>query len=65
MSKDFHSGPPLVRFPKDNKGSVVVLCPYGHFISSLPIKEWAGSWLEAKVSDSTWMVDCNGTLPKG
>jgi len=63
MTDDYHEGRPVIRTSTDKK-SVIVLCPYGHLHTSLPMKEWAGSWLEARASDQSWTVRCYGALPK-
>jgi len=59
---DYHEGRPIIRNSPDNK-TVVVLCPYGHLFTTLPMRDWAGSWLEAKAGDPNWHVKCCGTLP--
>ena len=64
MSDDtYHEGRPILRESPDGR-TVVVLCPVGHLYHTLPIKEWAGSWLEAKAGDPTWIVRCYGTMPE-
>lgn len=57
----YHEGRPIVRSDKHSR-HVVVLCPLGHYYTSLPMKEWAGSWLEAKATDPRWTVRCEGAL---
>lgn len=58
-----HEGRPVLRETRD-RSMMLVLCPYGHVIHGLPMREWAGSWLEAKANDPTWRVRCHGTLPR-
>ena len=60
---NYHEGRPIVRDSADKK-TVIVLCPYGHLIHTMPMKEWAGSWLEAKASDPEWTQKCYGALPE-
>ena len=61
--KNYHEGRPIIRNSKDGK-HVLVLCPFGHLYTSLPMSEWAGSWLEAKANDHDWRVKCNGAMPE-
>lgn len=56
-----HTGRPIIR--PTSWGSVMVLCPFGHVIHSMPQRDWAGSWLEANATDPKWTVTCDGTLP--
>lgn len=55
-----HSGRPIVRV---TRGRVVVLCPVGHFMISYTFREWAGSMMEARCTDSDYTVACNGAVP--
>jgi hypothetical protein len=56
-----HEGRPIVR--KMGKYPYIsVVCPYGHSLHAMPMKEWAGSWLEAKATDPTWTVTCFGAI---
>jgi hypothetical protein len=61
-----HTGPVQIRFHDKH---VVVLCPFGHLVTSAPLDHtWAGSELEARISwhqhRRDWVVTCHGTLPK-
>lgn len=60
--ENYHEGRPIIRTSSDHR-HVTILCPVGHVHTSMPLKEWAGSWLEAKASDKTWTVKCRGALP--
>lgn len=57
----FHEGRPILSISKCRR-YVFVKCPYGHAYHCMPMKEWAGSWLEAKASDPRWIVRCDGTI---
>jgi len=57
----YHEGRPILR---DVKRGVLVLCPVGHVYTFQPSGNWAGSWLEAKASDPSWTVRCDGSMPR-
>ena len=57
-----HTGRPTVRISKDGK-VVYMLCPVGHFVTSIEMKNYAGSWFEANAGDPNYEVSCNGTMP--
>jgi hypothetical protein len=59
-SPTLHTGRPVLRERSD--GGVLVLCPHGHVVHSMKPADWAGSWLEAKVSDPDWIVECDGVI---
>jgi hypothetical protein len=61
----YHEGRPHITGPigRGRAAIIGVLCPYGHVVTSMPAKEWAGSWLEAKAGDPAWIVRCDGELP--
>jgi hypothetical protein len=40
-----------------------VLCPLGHYVQGIAITEWAGSGLEARMGDPSYVVECIGTPP--
>lgn len=61
INTTYHEGRPIIRQCGDTIG---ILCPYGHVYSSMPAKDWAGSWLEVKASDTNWTVKCDGALPE-
>ena len=61
--ESYHEGRPIVRNSPEGK-RVVVLCPYGHYHTSIEMKDWAGSWLEAKASDPNWTIKCHGTIAR-
>jgi hypothetical protein len=59
-----HTGRPIIReIGKGRQRMVIVLCPYGHVVTGQPMSSWAGGWLEAKASEPTWTVQCDGTVP--
>ena len=60
-TSDVHTGKPIVRTSPDGK-RVTVLCPYGHLVTAIPMKEWAGSALEARVGHPDCVVECRGAL---
>lgn len=60
MSEQYHEGRPIVH---SHARGVYFLCPVGHSLTFIRMKDWAGSYLEAKVSDPAWRVRCYGTLP--
>jgi hypothetical protein len=62
----YHEGRPSVHvIGKGRKALVAVYCPAGHVYTSTRMQDWAGSWLEAKLGDKHWTVQCIGTLPEG
>jgi hypothetical protein len=61
--ESYHEGRPIIRESKDCK-RVLVLCPYGHLLHAIDMKDWAGSLLEARATDPNWTKRCYGTLPK-
>ena len=60
-----HAGPVQVRFTKRH---VLVLCPYGHLVTSRELDStWGGSAFEARVAahqrgSQPWIVTCYGAL---
>lgn len=59
-TSDRHEGRRLIHTSQD-KRHVLILCPVGHLIHALPMREWAGSIHEAQANDS---VVCYGTISK-
>ena len=55
-----HTGRPRVEQVGD---SVLVLCPVGHLVESIPVAEWAWSREEAKYGDPRTTVTCDGAMP--
>lgn len=51
-----------VQFRMNPAGGGTVLCPYGHLVTSWRPGEWAGSYIEARIS-AGWDVECDGALP--
>lgn len=61
----YHRGRPTFgRFGVGKTARIWMLCPQGHFILGVAIREWAGSRAEAALNDSTYMVECIGTPSK-
>ena len=61
----YHEGRPIIRECGRGAARIIgVLCPYGHVYTSIPAREWAGSWLEAKAGDPEWTVRCDGTIAR-
>jgi hypothetical protein len=54
---DYHEGQPSILLTANR---VVVLCPAGHVIESMPVKDWARSGSEARFQGS--IVRCCGTI---
>jgi hypothetical protein len=50
-----HIGPVQIRHAPN--GAVMVMCPYGHLVTTVRRGEWAGSRLEALASFG-WVVNC-------
>jgi hypothetical protein len=60
----YHVGrPTLRRFGSGKQARLWVLCPLGHVVQGIAITEWAGSGLEARMGDPSYMVECIGTPP--
>ena len=59
---DYHHGRPIIEPRRDGK-RIYVFCPFRHLLYAIPANEWAGSFMEAKASDSHYTVRCYGTLP--
>ena len=58
-----HNGRLILREVGKGRTRVIgVLCPLGHVVTSMPARDWAGSWLEAKAGDPSWTVTCEGAL---
>lgn len=68
-----HEGPAELRWKKK---TLTVLCPFGHVVETYSLQDFAGSTLEAKVSNhqhamhhglgvaqGRWMVRCQAPLP--
>ncbi len=54
-----HTGATTIRISNDG-GTVMLLCPEGHVVESVPSKEWGGSWEEARWPGK--VVTCNGAV---
>ena len=61
MNQAYHEGHPVLRHSPEG---TLVLCPFGHVIMFQPVKNWTGSWLEAKATDPNWRVRCYGAIPE-
>ena len=65
QDQDYHEGPVIVRHTKTH---TLILCPVGHYVTSQDKKDWAGSWMEAKVGrhqvERDWIVKCFGAMPQ-
>ena len=57
----YHEGRPIIR--DHGRHGISVLCPYGHSYTWIASRDWAGSMLEANLSDPSFTVKCSGTLP--
>jgi hypothetical protein len=62
--QEFHEGRQIIRYYPGQK-RISVLCPCGHSYTSIDTgPTFAGSIMEAKLTDPGWVVRCYGTLPK-
>jgi hypothetical protein len=59
----YHAGRPKFggAFGSGKGARIWVLCPTGHFVAGVAIREWSGSHWSARINDPTYTVECIGT----
>jgi hypothetical protein len=64
VAAESHTGKPTVRIMngRGRTKRVIVLCSHGHLVDSIPLKEWAGSALAARMGCADHVVTCRGTI---